>query len=179
MLRNNHKTFPKYWVLKLNGIRILLLFVEIQKLITMAGAPIPNYRRDIALILKQNEFDIPDTANEIIAILNLDEEKHDSVTSLLKRIQSQIRKSKTNVDQLNTEWWNCPIPWEPKSLDITPSDTSTSLYTQSNVKKNLFSLRLPQQRIRLSSILEQRRQTATIEDSTPVEIGCTGISTFG
>ena len=120
--------------------------------------------------MKHNEFNIPDTADEIIAILNLDEEKHDSVTSLLKRIQSQIRKSKKNVDQLNTEWWNCPIPWEPKYLDITPPDTSTSLYTQSNVKKNLFSLRLPQQRIRLSSILEQIRETATIEDSTPVEI---------
>ena len=136
----------------------------------MAEAPQPKNRRDIALILKLNEFNIYDTADEIIAILNLDEEKHDSVTSLLKRIQSQIRKSKKNVDQLNIEWCNCPIPWEPKSLDITPSDTSTSLYTQSNVKKNLFSLRLPQQRIRLSSILEQIRETATIEGSTPVEI---------
>ena len=64
----------------------------------------------------------------------------------------------------------CPIPCEPKSLSITPSDSSTSVYTESNVKKkNLFSLRLPQ-RIRLSSILEQIKETATIEGSTPIEI---------
>ena len=136
----------------------------------MAEAPLPKNRRDLTQILKQNEFNIPDTADEIIAILNVDEEKHDSVTFLLKRIQSHIRKSKKNVDELNTEWWTCPIPWEPKSLSITPSDTSTSVYTEFNVKKNLFSLRLPQQRIRLSSILEQIRETATIEGSTPIEI---------
>ena len=136
----------------------------------MAEAPPPENRRDIARILKQNGFNIPDTADEIIAILNVDEEKHDSVTFLLKRIQTHIRKSKKNVDELNTEWWTCPIPWEPKSLSIIPLDTSTSVYTQSNVKKNLFSLRLPQQRIRLSSILELIRETAAIEDSTPFEI---------
>ena len=57
-----------------------------------------------------------------------------------------------------------------KILKHSPSDTSTSVYTVSDVKKNLFSLRLPQQRIRLSSVLEQIRETATIEGSTPVEI---------
>ena len=63
-----------------------------------------------------------------------------------------------------------PNSMEPKSLSITPSNPSTSVYTESNVNKNLFYLRLPQQRIRLYSILEQIRETATIEGSTPVEI---------
>ena len=40
----------------------------------------------------------------------------------------------------------------------------------SNVKKNLFSIRLQQQRIRLSSILEIIRGTAIIEGSSPIEI---------
>ena len=79
----------------------------------MAEAPLPKNRRDLAQILKHNEFDIPDTADEIIAILNLDEEKHDSVTFLLKKIQTNIRKSKKNIDLLNTEWWNSALPWEP------------------------------------------------------------------
>ena len=38
----------------------------------MAEAPLPKNRRDLARILKQNEFNIPDTADEIIAILNVD-----------------------------------------------------------------------------------------------------------
>ena len=139
----------------------------------MAEAPLPKNRRDLAQILKHNEFNIPDTADEIIAILNLDEKKHDSVTFLLKKIQTNIRKSKKNIDLLNTEWWNCALPWEPlhvKSISTTPSNVSTSDYIHSNAKKNLFSLRLAQQRIRLSSLLEQMREMATIEGSTPVEI---------
>ena len=70
---------------------------------------------------------------------------------------------------MNTEWWNCAIPWEPKSISTTPSNVYTSDYIHSNAKKNLFSLRLAQ-RIRLSSLLEQMRETVTIEGSTPVEI---------
>ena len=46
----------------------------------MAEVPLPKKRRDLARILKQNEFTIPDTADEIIAILKVGEEKHDSVT---------------------------------------------------------------------------------------------------
>ena len=71
---------------------------------------------------------------------------------------------------MNTEWWNCAIPWEPKSISTTPSNVYTSDYIHYNAKKNLVSLRLAQQRIRLSSLLEQMRETATIEGYTPVEI---------
>ena len=40
----------------------------------------------------------------------------------------------------------------------------------SNVKKIIFSIRLQQQRIKLSSILELIRETAIIEGSSPIEI---------
>ena len=53
----------------------------------MTEAPLPKNRRDLAQILKHNEFNIPDTADEIIVILDLDEQKHDSVILLLKKIQ--------------------------------------------------------------------------------------------
>ena len=69
----------------------------------MAEAPLPKKRRDIARILKQNEFNIPDTGDEIMATLNLDEEKPDYNTFLLKKIQTHIRKYNKKVDQLNTE----------------------------------------------------------------------------
>ena len=51
------------------------------------------------------------------------------------------------------------------SLKI-PSGSSMDL----SVRKNLFSVRLQQQRIRLSSILEQIREIAGFEGSTSVEI---------
>ena len=76
-----------------------------------------------------------------------------------------------NLDQLNTEWWNSAIPWEPKSIIIIPpSKYSTLVTTYSNVWKNLFSIRLQQQHIRLSFILELIRETTIIECSSPIEI---------
>ena len=106
--------------------------------------------------MKNNEFNILVTADDIVSILNLDEERYESVMALLRKIQTNIIKSKKNIDQLNTEWWNSEIPREPNSIIIIPpSNSSTLVTTDSNVRKNLFSIRLQQQRIRLSSILEQ------------------------
>ena len=124
----------------------------------MAQGPLPENRRDLAHILKNNEFNILVAADEIVSILNLDEERYESVTFLLRKNQNNIRKSKKNVDQLNTEWWNSAIPWEPKSTK-TPSNSSTLVSLDSNVRNNLFSIRLQQQRVRLSSILELIRET--------------------
>ena len=122
----------------------------------MAEATLPKNRRDLAQILKNNEFNILVTADDIVSILNLDEERYESVMALLRKIQTNIIKSKNNIDQLNTEWWNSEIPREPNSIIIIPpSNSSTLVTTDSNVRKNLFSIRLQQQRIRLSSILEQ------------------------
>ena len=86
----------------------------------MTGAPHPKNRRDLAQILKNIEFNITVTADEIVSILNLDEERYESVMVLLRKIQTNIRKSKKNLDQLNTERWNSAIPWEPKSIIIIP-----------------------------------------------------------
>ena len=130
----------------------------------MADSSFPKIRRDVAQILKNNEFNIPDTADEILAILNLEGEKYELVCITLRKIQLNLKKSKKIIDQLNSEWWNCEIPWKPMSLKI-PSGSSMDL----SVRKNLFSVRL-QQRIRLSSILEQIREIADFEGSTSVEI---------
>ena len=135
----------------------------------MAQGPLPENRRDLAQILKNNEFNILVAADEIVSILNLDEERYESVTFLLRKIQNNIRKSKKFVDQLNNEWWNSAIPWEPKSTK-TPSNSSTLVSLDPNIRKNLFSIRLQQQRVRLSSILELIRETAIIEGYSPIEI---------
>ena len=45
---------------------------------------IPIYRRYLSHILKRNEFRIPDTADEIMTILNLHEDNHDTVGFLFK-----------------------------------------------------------------------------------------------
>ena len=55
----------------------------------MAEGPIVKMRRDLALILMQNEFDIPVTASKILKLLNLDGEKFESVIFLLNKKKSQ------------------------------------------------------------------------------------------
>ena len=132
----------------------------------MAEGPVLKSRRDLAQILIQNEFDIPCTSSKILELINLDEEKLESVISLLNKLKTNIKKSKKNiVDTLNTEWWNHEIPWRSRSIPNT-----SSVLVNSKVTKNLFSLQLQQQRLRLSFLLEQVRETSTIEGSTPVEI---------
>ena len=127
----------------------------------MAEGPILKTRRDLAQILTHNEFNISVTASKVLELLNFDETKLVPITSLL----SKIKRSKRSVDSLNSEWWNHEIPWESNPIQVT-----TSVSIDSKVKKNLFSLQLQQQRIRLSSILEQIRETAIMEGSTPLEI---------
>ena len=131
----------------------------------MAEGPILKTRRDLAQILTHNEFNISVTASKVLELLNFDETKLVPITSLLSKIKTNIKRSKRSVDSLNSEWWNHEIPWESNRIQVT-----TSVSMDSKVKKNLFSLQLQQQRIRLSSILEQIRETAIMEGSTPVEI---------
>ena len=131
----------------------------------MAEGRILKTRRDLAQILTQNEFNIAVTASKVLELLNFDETKLVPITSLLSKIKTNIKRSKRSVDSLNSEWWNHEIPWESNRIQVT-----TSVSMDSKVKKNLFSLQLQQQRIRLSSILEQIRETAIMEGSTPVEI---------
>ena len=69
----------------------------------MAYSSFPKIRRDVAQILKNNEFNIPDTADEILTILNLEEEKYELVCIYLRKIQLNLKKSKKSIDQLNSE----------------------------------------------------------------------------
>ena len=72
----------------------------------MAGAPLAKGRRDLAQIMKITSSTFSVTADQIVSIKNFDEERYESVTFLLRKIHTNIRKSKKNVDQLNTEWWD-------------------------------------------------------------------------
>ena len=56
----------------------------------MAEVSFPRNRRDFAYILKKNEFHIPEAVNEVIALLNIEEELTDSVTSYMKIVQSNF-----------------------------------------------------------------------------------------
>ena len=86
--------------------------------------------------------------------------------------QSNFKKAKKSLDQLNNEWWTSEIPWEakPNKVPVQSSGPSGSLKTstQSQTRKSLFSVSLQQQRTRLSFILEQLKEVAAIENSSPV-----------
>ena len=86
--------------------------------------------------------------------------------------QSNYKKAKKSLDQLNNEWWTSEIPWEakPNKVPVRYSGSSGSLETstQSQTRKSLFSVSLQQQRARLSFLLEQLREVAAIENSSPV-----------
>ena len=60
------------------------------------------------------------------------------------------------------------IPWEPrpKKVGLQSSFGSSDLYA----RKPLFKISLQQQRTRLSSILEQLKETTIAENTTPIEI---------
>ena len=140
----------------------------------MAEVSFPRNRRDFAYILKKNEFNIPEAVNEVITLLNIEEELTDSVASYMRIVQSNLKKSKKSVDQLNSEWWISEIPWQakPNKVPVKCSGSSGSLKTstQSQTRKSLFSVTLQQQRTRLSFILEQLKEVASIENSSPVVI---------
>ena len=140
----------------------------------MAEVSFPRNRRDFAYILKKNEFNIPEAVNEVITLLNIEEELTDSVTSYMKIVQSNFKKAKKSLDQLNNEWWTSEIPWEanPNKVPVKSSGPSGSLKTstQSQTRKSLFSGSLQQQRTRLSFILEQLKEVAAIKNSSPVVI---------
>ena len=63
----------------------------------MAEGPVTKSRRDLAQILIQYEFDIPCTSSKILELLNLDEEKLESVISLLNKIKTNIKKVKRTL----------------------------------------------------------------------------------
>ena len=134
----------------------------------------PRIRRDLAYILKKNESNIPEAVNEVITLLNIDEELTDSVTSYMRIIQSNLKKAKKSLEQLNNEWWTSEIPWKAKSnkVSVKSSEPSGFLKTsaKSQTRKSLLSVSLQQQRSRLSFILEKLREVAVIENASPMVI---------
>ena len=80
----------------------------------MAEVSFPRNRRDFAFILKKNEFNIPEAVNEVITLFNIEEELTNSVTSYIRIVQPNLKKSKKSVDQSNSEWWTSEIPWQAK-----------------------------------------------------------------
>ena len=65
----------------------------------------PRKRRDFDYILKKNGFNIPEDINEVITLLNNEEVLTYSVTSYMRIVQSNYKKAKNSLDQLNNEWW--------------------------------------------------------------------------
>ena len=110
---------------------------------------------------------VPETVDEVINILNI-EDLRESVTSYVKIVQVTLKKSKKSPNQLTSEWWTSVIPWEPrpKKVGLQSSFRSSDFHA----RKPLFKISLRQQRTRLSSILEQLKETAIAENTTPIEI---------
>ena len=149
----------------------------------MAEVSFPRKRRDFAYTMKKNELNIPEAVNEVITLLNIEEELTDSVTSYMRIVQSNFKKAKKSLDQLNNEWWTSEITWEakPNKVPVKSSGPSGSLKTstQSQTRKSLFSVSLQQQRTRLSFILEQLKEVAAIENSSPVVIAALSLQLLG
>ena len=60
----------------------------------MAQDKIPRNRRDLANILRVKDNKIPETVDEVVNILNIEEDLRDSVTSYVKIVQATLKKSK-------------------------------------------------------------------------------------
>ena len=84
----------------------------------MAQVKIPRNRPDLANILRVKDNKIPETVDEVVSILNIEEDLRDSVTSYVKIVQATMKKSKESPDQLTNEWWTSVIPWEPRHKKV-------------------------------------------------------------
>ena len=136
----------------------------------MAEVSFPRTRRDFVYILKKNEFNIPEAVNEVITLLNIEEELTDSVTSYMRIVQSNFKRAKKSLDQLNNDWWTSEIPWEAKPVKSSGPSGFLKTSAPSQTRKSLLNVSLQQQRSRLSFILEQLREVAVVENSSPVVI---------
>ena len=61
---------------------------------------IPQNRRDLANILRVKDNKVPETVDEVINILNIEEDLRESVTSYVKIVQVTLKKSKKPPHQL-------------------------------------------------------------------------------
>ena len=134
----------------------------------MAQDKIPRNRRDLANILRVKDNKIPETVDEVVNLLNIEEDLRDSVTPYVKIAQATLKKSKKSPDQLTNEWWTSVIPWEPRQKKVRNLSSLGS--SDFDARKPLLKISLQQQRTRLSSILKQLKETAIAENTTPIEI---------
>ena len=134
----------------------------------MAQDKIPRNRRDLANILRVQDNKVPETVDEVINILNIEEDLRESVTSYVKIVQVTLKKSKKPPHQLVSGWWTSVIAWEPRPKKLGPQSSFGS--SDLHAREPLFKISLQQQRARLSSILEQLKETTIAENTTPIEI---------
>ena len=74
---------------------------------------VPKSRLDLARILKANDYNIAQTVSDLQQTLDLNEDKKDSLSSLLLRIRDTTRKAKKFLDSLEGDWWHSDISLEP------------------------------------------------------------------
>ena len=110
----------------------------------MAQDKIPRNRRNLANILRVKDNKIPETVDEVVSILNIEEDLRDSVTSYVKIVQATLKKSKKSPDQLTNEWWTSVIPWEPRHRKV--GNLSSLESSDFHARKPLFKISLQQQR---------------------------------
>ena len=69
----------------------------------MAQDKIPRNRRDLANILRLKDTKIPETVDEVVNILNIEEDLRGSVTTYVKIVQVTLKKSNKSPDPLTNE----------------------------------------------------------------------------
>ena len=76
----------------------------------MAQDKIPQNRRDLANILRVKDNKVPETVDEVINILNIEEDLRESVTSYVKIVQVTLKKSKKYTEEARLNLMNILKP---------------------------------------------------------------------
>ena len=122
---------------------------------------IPKTRRYIAKFLKENDYNILKTLNQLEEYFALDKGKRNSLLSMLQRIRENSKKSKKSIDTLIGDWWDYSLNFEPNSkkrcvslpVEVAVSSVIETKATVSH-RKHIDDTSWKQQRSRLSSVLE-------------------------
>ncbi|KAI6648395.1 hypothetical protein LOD99_8185 [Oopsacas minuta] len=122
-----------------------------------------------------HDYDINQTADGVVRILNLEEDKRHSVYSLKSKVSHNFRKSKKSIESLDGEWWSASISWipvKPKSTQSFPSvsgcDVESGIILVPNVerRKSIDDIQVGSKKIRSdrTGILTWIRQLAQLEN---------------
>ena len=94
---------------------------------------IPKTRRNFAKFLMKNDKNILKTLNQLEDYYKLDDERRNTLRSILQRVRDNVKKSKKSIDLLTRDWWNQSLPFEPKKLNQNCASVPISGVTETEL----------------------------------------------